>query len=266
MPQLIETGDAEPITLDALADALATTPIDARDEDGLASFGPILAGLARNEAFLADMAIAELKDRHARQQGNAYGPQVMLLHPGDGRFVVRANFWPARHDPLVRASGTAAFFYDFAHDHNFPFLTCGYFGPGYRSEDYEVTGDPALPGALRSAGQTQLSPGCVMLFRAHRDVHVQHPPESLSVSLNILARDPAQQWRDQYHYDVTRGTIVRAMTTTPAEVLVALAVHFGGGNGIDLAMAFAHRHPSPRMRQTAAAALASAGHADRDAA
>lgn len=266
MPQLIDPGEGDPITLTALNDALATTRVDARDEAGLASLGPLLARLGRNQSFLADIAITELKERHARQRASSYGPQVMLLLPGDGRFVVRANFWPARHDPLVRASGTAAFFYDFAHDHNFPFLTCGYFGPGYRSDDFELVGDPGQPGALRPAGQSLLAPGCVMLYRAHRDVHVQHPPDSLSVSLNILARDPAQLWRDQYHYDVTRGTILRAMTTAPAEALVALAVHFGGGNGIDLAATFARRHPSPRMRQTATAALASVGHPEQAAA
>lgn len=261
MPRMIDPGDAPAMSLDQLTDALATTPVDARDEDGFASLGPVLAGLGRNRSFLADLAIAELKDRHQRQAASSYGPQVMLL-AADARFVVRANFWPAAGDAVMRASGSAAFFYGFAHDHNFPFLTCGYAGPGYVSDDYVVADDPGerRPGdavALTSAGRTPLDTGRLMLYRAHRDVHVQHPPEALSISLNILARDPAQPWRDQYEYDIARGRIVRGMTTTASEALVALAVHFGGGNGIDLASDFAARHPSPRMRRTAADALAS---------
>ena len=262
MPRLIDPGDASPIGLDALIDALASTTVDARDDDAFASLGPLLARLGRNRDFLAELAIAELKDRYCRQTANRYGPQVMLLG-GDHRFVVRANFWPAPGDAMLRASGPAAFFYGFAHDHNFPFLTYGYTGPGYVSDDYDHDGDwiDRAPGervALQPRGRARLDPGRLLLYRAHRDVHVQHPPEALSVSLNILARDPAQQWRDQFEYDVGAGTIVRALTTTASEVLVALAVHFGGGNGLDLATSFAARHPSPRMRRTAADALASA--------
>lgn len=266
MPQLIDDdGTTEAISLEELVDALAVTRADARDEAAFASLAPLLGRLGRNRAFLADLAIAELKDRHRRQNANNYGAQVMLLH-SDARFTIRANFWPAAGDPLMRTSGGAAFFYDFAHDHNFPFLTQGYFGPGYVSDDYVVDGVAGTTGSLRFAGRTRLEPGRLMLYRAHRDVHVQHPPEQLSISLNILARDPAQQWRDQHHYDVNSGAILRSMTTTPGEVLVALAVHFGGGNGIDLATSLAARHPSPRMRDSAAAALASAGMTERAAA
>lgn len=261
MPRVIDAGDAPAITLDHLADTLATTPVDARDDDDFASLGPLLAGLGRNRIFLADLAIAELKDRHQRQTASSYGPQVMLL-AANARFVVRANFWPAPGDAVMRASGPAAFFYGFAHDHNFPFLTCGYAGPGYLSDDYVVDDDAVERRAgetvaLTPAGRTRLDPGRLLLYRAHRDVHVQHPPEALSISLNILARDPAQPWRDQFEYDIASRQIVRSMTTTASEALVALAVHFGGGNGIDLASEFAAQHPSPRMRRTAAAALAS---------
>lgn len=261
MPRLIDPGEPPAITLAALADALASTPADARDEDAFASLGSLLAGLGRNRDFLADLAIAELKDRHQRQTGSSYGPQVMLL-AADRRFVVRASFWPAPGDAILRASGPAAFFYGFAHDHNFPFLTYGYAGPGYLSDDFVYDGDqvegwPGEPVDLRPVGTTRLDPGRLLLYRAHRDIHVQHPPEALSVSLNILARDPGQQWRDQFEFDVSTRTIVRSMTTTASEVLVSLAVHFGGGNGLDLATSFAARHPSPRMRRTAAAALAS---------
>lgn len=261
MPRLIDSGDAPPLTLAALADALASTSVDTRDEDAFASLGSLLAGLGRNRDFLADLAIAELKDRHQRQTANSYGPQVMLLAV-DRRFVVRANFWPSATDAILRASGPAAFFYGFAHDHNFSFLTYGYAGPGYLSDDFvydgnSVAGHPGEPVDLHPVGRTRLDPGRLLLYRAHRDVHVQHPPEALSVSLNILARDPGQQWRDQFEFDVAQRKIVRSMTTTASEVLVTLAVHFGGGNGVDLATSFAERHPSPRMRRTAAAALAS---------
>ncbi|RSU21191.1 hypothetical protein DAH74_19360 [Sphingomonas koreensis] len=124
MPRLIAAGDGAAITLDALTDALDSTAFDPHDEDSFAALGPLLAQLGRNRSFLADLAIEELKLRCTRQSAaNGYGPQVFLLRPPNGRYVIRANFWPAVDDAVVRASGTAPFFYGLAHDHNFPLET-----------------------------------------------------------------------------------------------------------------------------------------------
>lgn len=262
MPRLIDPGDGDPIGLPELVEALADHRIDVRDEDAFAALGPLLARLGRHRTFLADLAIDELKARcHGQASANGYGPQVFLLHPPGGRFVVRANFWPAREDWAVRASGAATFFYDLPHDHNFPFLTVGYLGPGYWSDYYEVeagalTGLPGEAAGLRFVERSRLEEGKLMLYRMGRDVHVQLPPDRFSVSLNILGFDPAQPWTDQYRYDIRKDCIAEGLTAAPGEALVALAVHLGGGNGVDLAHDFAARHPSARMRVTALDALA----------
>ncbi len=263
MPRLIDPGEGGAIGVDELADALDATPFDCRDEDAFAALGPLLARLGRNRDFLADLAIEELKGRCAAQtQGNGYGAQVFLLRPPNGRYVLRANFWPAREDAAVRSSGPGAFFYDMPHDHNFPFLTYGYLGPGYWSDYYEydvaaLAGLPGEPAGLRFVERARLEPGRLMLYRMRRDIHVQLPPDAFSVSLNILGSDPAQPWLDQYAFDIRRGTIDRALTSTAAEALLTLAVHVAG-NGTDLAAAFARDHACERMRVTALAALASA--------
>lgn len=263
MPRLIDPGDGAAIGLAELLEALDAAPrIDVRDEDGFASLGPLLARLGRNPDFLAELAVEELKTRcEGQHAANGYGAQVFLLRPPDGRFVVRANFWPARDDPAVRASGPAAFFYDLPHDHNFPFLTWGYLGPGYWSDYFEYDGEAlaGLPGEdarLRFVERARLEPGRLMLYRMRRDIHVQLPPDRFSVSLNILGADPAQPWLDQYRFDISRGTIAEGLTCTAAEALLAVAVHLG--DGLDLAEQFARRHPCDRMRVTALDALASA--------
>lgn len=262
MPRLIDPGTGGAIGLGDLVEALDANPVDARDEDAFASWGPLLARLGRNPDFLADLAIAELKANCTGQvKGNGYGAQVFLLRPPNGRYVLRANFWPAREDPITRASGTAAFFYDLPHDHNFPFLTWGYCGPGYWSDYYEYDVGPlaGLPGehaGLRFVERARLEPGKLMLYRMRRDVHVQLPPDSMSVSLNILGADPAQPWLDQYRFDIARGTIAQGLTVTAAEALVAIAAHIG--NGLDLAERFSRHHPCARMRVAALDALASA--------
>jgi hypothetical protein len=263
MPRLIDPGAGGAIGLDALVEALDSLPFDARDEDEFASLGPLLARLGRNADFLADLAVDELKGRcEAQHRGNGYGAQVFLLRPPNGRYVLRANFWPAREDPVVRASGPAAFFYDLPHDHNFPFLTYGYLGPGYWSDyfEYDVDALAGVPGEdarLRFVERSRLEPGKLMLYRMRRDIHVQLPPDNFSVSLNILGADPAQPWIDQYRFDIGRGVIAEGLTCTSAEALLAVAVHIA--NGEDLTATFARAHPCDRMRVTALDALASAG-------
>ncbi|MGN6375767.1 MAG: transposase [Sphingomonas sp.] len=263
MPRLIQPDEGSPIELDELVATLDASPADMADENALAELGRLLGRLARNRDFLADHAIDALKDRYRDGTTNGgYGAQVLLLRPPNGRYLLRANFWPALDDAVVRASGTAPFFYDHAHDHNFSFLTVGYLGPGYWSDYYDydagqVVGVPGEAVALRFVERARLSPGKLLLYRAHRDVHVQLPPDAFSVSLNILAVDPAQKWRDQFRFDIAAGTIAEALTVTAAEAVVALAVHFGGEDGLDLVEDFASRHPSARMRVTALGALAS---------
>ena len=262
MPRLIAPGAGAPFGLDDLVAALDAHPFDPRDEDSFADAGPLLARLGRNPTFLADLAIGDLMARCAGQvAGNGYGGQVFLLRPPNGRYVLRANFWPALDDAVVRASGTAAFFYDHAHDHNFAFLTYGYLGPGYWSDYYErdadaVIGLPGEAASLRFVEHSRLEPGKLMLYRARGDVHRQLPPDAFSVSLNILGFDPAQPWVEQYRFDIERGTIAEGLTVAPAEALVALAVHLP--NGVDLARDIARRHPFARMRVTALDALSAA--------
>jgi len=262
MPRLIEPGAGGAIELDDLVEALDSTPFDARDEEEFAALGPLLARLGRNVDFLAELAIDELKGQcEAQHRGNGYGAQVFLLRPPNGRYVLRANFWPARTDPVVRASGAAAFFYDLPHDHNFPFLTYGYLGPGYWSDyfEYDVARLAGIAGEdarLRFVERSRLEPGKLMLYRMRRDIHVQLPPDAFSVSLNILGADPTQPWLDQYRFDIGRGVIAEGLTCTSAEALLAVAVHLG--NGEDLAAEFARHHPCDRMRVTALDALASA--------
>ena len=269
MPRLIAAGDGAPIGLDELVEALDAGDVDARDEDGFAALGPLLARLGCNRDFLAELAIDELKGRcEGQHRGNGYGAQVFLLRPPNGRYVLRANFWPARGDPLVRASGAAAFYYGLPHDHTFPFLTYGYLGPGYWSDyfEYDVDALAGVPGedaGLRFVEHSRLEPGKLMLYRTRRDIHVQLPPDDFSVSLNILGADPAQPWLDQYRFDIGRGVIAEGLTCTGSEALLAVAAHIA--NGADLAAAFARHHPCERMRVTALDALASALPSQADA-
>lgn len=160
-------------------------------------------------------------------------------------------------------SGPQSFFYGLPHDHNFSFLTVGYLGPGYWSDYYECDYDRILgyPGErvdLRFVERSRLTRGKVLLYRKHRDVHRQLPPESLSVSLNILALSPAGEFQEQYTFDLAASCVTGFANPSSLEAMIRLAGAFGGANGADLLDHVARRHPSDRMRFAAWRAKAGA--------
>ena len=269
MTQRIECEIEEAIAFDAFVEALHAAQVDVGDEAALISLAPLLKQLSNNADFLADRIVAELENRFRDQaEISDYGMQVLMLCRTSHHFV-RANFWPARNDSLMRASGSAPFFYDLPHDHNFSFLTVGHFGPGYWSDYYEyrheeVAGYPGEPVDLVAKGRRRLQRGQLMLYRAHRDIHRQLPPDRLSVSLNIVESTDMASWYDQYSFDLERGEIGKILSMQPAEILLDLASHIGGEAGIALVDEFARDHPVDRVRFRAISAAAAAA-SDKEA-
>ena len=264
MPRIVPCSEDRPIELGDLVQALNDEAFDPADEDSFAAAGPLLGRLALNRRFLAEIAVAELKDRCTRQSlENRYSSQVILLHRASEKYFIRANFWPSERDSVFKASGNSPFFYHVPHDHNFSFLTVGYLGPGYWSEYYEYEFDRVLglPGEkvdLKFVEKSRLEPGKVMLYRAHRDVHNQLPADDMSVSINIMEASASLPFLNQYRFDVKRCEIAGILTRTSSEALLALAANHGGGNGRDLVESFAAAHPCDRIRFAALRELAGA--------
>lgn len=203
MPRVIDLVDTSVCSLgDCIAD-LHSVPFDPEDEAALLFAARCLRRLTNNRMFLGDVLIDQLKAQH-HQTGveSSYSPQAIVLSPMRDGVFLRANIWPSEHDNCFRASGANSFVYGVPHDHNFSFLTSGYLGPGYHSDyydyDYEaVAGYQGEKVPLRFIERGQLCQDKLMLYRAHKDIHSQIPPESLSVSLNIMHIDPLQSWHDQ---------------------------------------------------------------------
>lgn len=264
MPRIIAAETEEKWELAALVEHLEADKVDPRDEEQFATFGPALKKLANDRRFLADLMIQELKDRCDDQvRDNQYSAQVVMLHVSPNGYLIRANFWPALKDSVIRHSGTDPFLYGVPHDHNFSFLTVGYLGSGYWSDYYEydygeVVGYPGEPVNLSFIEKARLDRGKVMLYRAHKDIHLQLPADDMSVSLNILETSSSAVFRDQYKFDIEAGCISQVMTRMSVEPMLALAAQFGGDDGAGLVADFAAHHPSDRVRWCALRARAAA--------
>ncbi len=262
MPRVIDSPDAEACALGDCVAALNEAGFRPFEEESLLHAAGWLRKLGNNRDFLAETMLDELKNPPAGEEdASAYGAQVVMLSPVGREFFLRANFWPSRDEYSFRASGQAAFSYELPHDHNFDFLTVGYFGPGYSSDYYEydyeaVEGVIGEKAGLRFIERSTLHPGKLMHYRAHVDVHSQIPPESLSVSLNIMHSGGAQGWLDQYKFDTEADEISGVISPGGSEIFLRVAVGLGHGDARDLAENFARSHPSQRMRLVALEAQA----------
>ena len=135
MPRALTPPFCTPLTLAECIAQLDEHGFDPADELSLQHAASLLTGLAANRGFLGELLVDLLAG--ADNQASGYGPQaIMLAGPRNGYFL-RANIWPARGDPAFEASGAGSFVYGLPHDHNFDFLTVGYFGPGYVSDYWE---------------------------------------------------------------------------------------------------------------------------------
>jgi hypothetical protein len=257
MPRVIEYQDGTACSLGDCEAALADRGFYPAEEESLLHAAQWLRRLGNNRDFLADLMLDELKSgTGGAEDASAYGAQVIMLSQLGRDFFMRANVWPSRDEYSFRASGRSAFSYELPHDHNFHFLTVGYFGPGYASDYYEydyeaVEGVIGEKAGLRFIERSTLSPGKLMHYRAHVDVHSQLPPASLSVSVNIMHSGGAQGWLDQYKFDVEKDAISGIVSPGCGEIFLRVAVGLGGEEARDLAENFARSHVSDRMRLAA---------------
>ena len=191
MPRLIARGETRSASIGETIDELHRIGFDPQDEGSVERAARALQKLANDREFLGDLLLDMLAGRAASPQ-SGYGPQAIVLSPARGDWFLRANIWPSERDTCLKSSGAAHFVYGAPHDHNFDFLTVGYFGPGYLSDYYEydydrVTGWRGEAAGLCFVERSALSEGKTLLYRAHSDVHSQLPPETGS----IWSREPS---------------------------------------------------------------------------
>jgi hypothetical protein len=244
--------------------------VDIDDPASLIDSAPQLAALAANKHLLRDKINAALKHPAQFQQGNLYTDTSLMLWSNsdqghsDKRFFVRANIWVA---PKVYANNATLDAelkaYQIAHNHNFSLLTAGYWGPGYSTDIYDLdvdtmAGQVGEKVGLRFQQSVTLAEGSVLFFRRFRDVHIQHPPPQLSISLNLIPLEKGKAWAEQYDFDVDKQTIT-AVTHTDVwnrVDLLRMAALLGDGNTLDIISHLAQKVDSQRVQTAAQEALA----------
>lgn len=251
---LAETRSISPEECLALADEhIRENSVDAIWENAW-----ILRALANNRTFLLERYHKRLKSYWSGNEKDKFQPQSLeLVH--DRKFYIRSNIWL----PLDAGSRTLEFeqklfAYNIPHDHNFQLLTVGYYGPGYPTEIYEyesdhVIGEVGEKVELSEKIDTILTPGRLIFYRKNRDVHIQHTPPEISVSLNLSMADSNTDLVPQYVFNIDNHEIAGGAGDLHSNRLFLLDLFrsINDGNTIEILSDFVCHFDCPRTRVTA---------------
>lgn len=206
------------ISLDEFVDYVKAN-VNFDDETSIRSVEPYLRKLNNNKNLLPEAICKELTHSIINfQPENTYQASGYIFYK-DENFIVRAVCWlPQGKRKFTDADiDRGLLVFDAPHDHDFSFLTIGHYGPGYYSDIYEydyesVLGKPNEPVKLNKLDFEKLNPDSTFFFRAARDVHIQIPPQELSISLNFMVRKRGhEKFLDQYWFDIKNQRIYRPL-------------------------------------------------------
>ena len=237
--------------------------VNVRRLDSLCTVAPMLRRLANDR----DLVVRKLNERvgELANRDAIFSSQVLMLGSGPN-YYVRANIWPSTSDMAGdKVVLSDQFTYDIGHSHNYSFLTAAYSGPGYSSDLYRV--DPSMiQGRVGEAVDLQFikrmhfGQGMAMLYEADVDVHSQSSPTELTITLNFVAAPPEVHIRDQYFFDLARGTLMEfpaGLDVSRRVSIVRMAALVRNSNTVELLRDLARAHPCRRTRLAACESLVS---------
>ena len=181
--------------------------------DSIMNAVPMLAAY-NNQDVIGTIFKKYLENYREGSLAKSYTPQSYPIAVGSS-FLLRMNLWTpcaVRQDLQLAKIERTMNSIDVAHDHNFNLLTIGHFGPGYNTDLFEydertISGFVGEKVDLTSTGSAQLSRGKVILFEQNMDIHIQHAPESISASLNLVFQSSGGSNNRQYVFDTQAGRI-----------------------------------------------------------
>lgn len=237
--------------------------IDPKDEESICDSAFMLKALSNNKSFLTEKLNNELGNWENFQNLNLYSSQTFTFW-SSADFLVRANIWVPPVEKIETQTWTNdMFYYLVPHDHNFSFLTVGFWGSGYKTTIYEydynkVTGILGEKVDMKFSETTQLEEGKIMFYRPSKDIHSQEHPEEFSISLNLLITGEEEDLRDQYCFDFETCSIQSNVgnTNLTRSMLLKLAKFVGNGETVNLIESIAAKHPTPSVRYEAFTSLA----------
>lgn len=188
--------------------------------------GQLLQRFAKNPFVLRELI--ERKGGLDAMRDTFVPPQTFLLGNGQ-RFGVRLNVWPKPTGAAYADKERLLYAYGLAHNHDFSFLTVGYFGPGYTTDLYVVSPEQTLRPSgsrvdLSDHRFEQLSEGRVLAFDAFTDLHEQHEPADLSISINVIPIIKPSQRYEQALFDTANSRLIEPANNRSGRIVTTIEV------------------------------------------
>jgi hypothetical protein len=222
MARFYEGLTREAIDLDTLFERVASIKAPELSDAYMDECAVHLAALGNNK----DLIWQHLRkcDGLAGWNRSFSSPQSFILGSSD-EVSVRANIWLPRRNSAVSEYERDLYAYDLAHNHDFRFLSVGYFGPGYETDLYtfdpeSADGTPGRRVELAGHRRERLGPGRIIYYEQYRDVHIQHEPEAVSISVNLLFKHEERR-RDQILFNVKEPRVVGVQRLTENSRIMA---------------------------------------------
>ncbi len=201
-----------------------------------------LKALCNNRQFFASYLNQQLLDLNQFQIDNDFKPPTFVLHFGS-YYAIRCVVWLPKEE---LAAEELLSYYD-GHDHNFDFLTCGFYGSGYRTVIYQYDNDKVAGYIgekvdLEFLEDTGFPEGKLMYYHASKDVHTQYPPDELSISTNLILPRQGKP-KLQYFFDIEKQTIIGHVNELSQRIPILKTVAaLGDENSVDLLLRIAQQH------------------------
>jgi hypothetical protein len=251
LADIYDIEDSQIISLDEFIDTCKQVR-DIQSEEGLLGIVPSFRRLGNNKSVLIDALASRLRAGLDPGANVAYLASVMIAV--EKNFVIRLNAW-ARPKPFEKRE---SFAFDVPHNHDFNFLTIGYYGPGYdtdlwtlRTKDFiGYVGEKVY---LDPQPRRRLTEGRIMHYRRDIDVHLQLDPPSFSMSLNLIPKNPAHtngSFSEQYEFDIATSSVSRLLpgVATRQADLISIAAEIGTLEIDDLVEELLKVSPNRRTR------------------
>lgn len=229
MPVEIIAGTDELIDLDVFRRRVLAK-VDPLDESTLRYVALDLVALSNNRDVLLRQITKDISSWRDPDFA-MYSAQSCILDRF-GPFTVRANLWPSL---VVTGGEKTSLSYNAYHDHNFSFATVNLYGPGYRTDLFEVpaSSSPKVVPELVSmqyVGEWQLRKGRVVIYQKKLDVHAQIPPNEPSASINLIISDQDVLFGDQFYFDPKRSMTIGMVENVVAKrmALIELGRYLSG--------------------------------------
>lgn len=233
--------------------------IDLDNEEEIRSLAPEMKKLCNNKGWLNDFILEGLESPSTFQQDNLYSSQSYILkNIGEKAFLRFAIWAPKSFGEQLDEDNF--FSYSTAHNHDFSLLTAGYLGSGYSTSIYhidtpkDVTGFPGEKIDINFVERFTLKQGRVAFYEAGNDIHVQHEPDDLSISLNLIVAQPQMDIRQLYfdtknqqiggyvgNTSVKRGLFFKFAAALPTKANHQKLLSIANTNSCEISRIYAYR-------------------------